>query len=47
VYAKARAQFFGQDALKNVHSACFEEFFHSEKNRAKNKFLSNDSYKAL
>jgi len=27
VYAKAHAQFFGQDAQKTVHSACFEEFF--------------------
>ena len=42
--AQASAQFFGQRAQKTVQSGSFEEFFHPGKNRAKNKFVSNDKY---
>jgi len=45
--AKARAQFFGQDALKTVHCGCFEKFVHPGTNRVKNKFIANDKYNIL
>jgi len=44
---KARAQFFGQDAQKTVHSTFSEAFFHPGKYRAKNKFVSDNKYNIL